>query len=80
MSLHCAYQLQHIGDTLAGEVVSLHGNDAVIRGSQCVDRQQLVFQSAVDDDIAIGVAQGVCDMLEHCFAAAAAVTVGLILR
>ena len=79
VGLHRAHQLQHIGDTLAGKVVGLHRDDAVIRGCQRVDRQQFVLQPAVDDDVAIGVAQGVYDMLEHCFAAAAAVTIGLIL-
>ena len=79
MGLHRAYQLQYVGNALAGEIMSLHRDDAVICGCQRIDRQQFVFQSAVDDDVAIGVAQGICDMLEHCFAAAAAVAVGLIL-
>ena len=39
MSLHRVHQFQHIGDTLAGKIVSLHGNDAVICGGQSIDRQ-----------------------------------------
>lgn len=50
MSLHCAYQFQYIGDTLAGEVVSLHRDNAVIRGvsaltvsSSCFSPQSMMM-------------------------------------
>ena len=51
--LHFLYHVEDVGDALAREVVSLHRNDAVVRGGKRVDRQQLVLQAAVDYDVVV---------------------------
>ena len=66
--------------TLGCEEVGLHGDDAVIRRAQRIDGQKLLLESAVDDDVVIGVAQRFQHLRQHLFRAAFGFVHGSVLR
>ena len=80
MLLHRTYHIQHIRDTLGGEEVGLHGNNAVIRRAQRIDGQKLLLESAVDDDVVVCVAQRHEYLRQHLFRAAPSIIRGAVLR
>lgn len=43
-------QLKHIGDSLTGQKVGLHWDNAVVRCRQGVDGEEFMLQAAVNDD------------------------------
>ena len=66
--------------TLGCEEVGLHGDDAVIRRAQRIDSQKLLLQSAINDNIIIGITQRFQHLRQHLFRAAFGFVHGSVLR
>ena len=80
MLLHGTYHVQHIRDALGCEEVGLHRDDAVIRRAQRIDCQKLLLESAVNNNVVIGVAQRFQYLRKHLFRAASSIIRGAVLR
>ena len=80
MLLHGTHHVQHIRDSLRREKVGLHGDDAVIRRAQRIDGQEFLLESAVNNNVVIGVAQRHKHLRQHLLRAAPGAIYGAILR